>query len=432
MDNKLALQLHAGIRMFNNVPKDEAADLSGSSQGLVINFGTNLRHAVWQSVHQSSLAPSLSHTDFTLLQMPPHRQRAQARAPALTQTKIAPRRELWLYAQLLLSIFATLFLAALSAEVSKLSLTPVYGSIPPIASLNWLRGSFGSDRRYITMVVSVSMAKMFFSKRTLGFSRLFAIWGCFIPLIQSTLYRISGKLGPIWGPRSTYLLTSVPLSCLSLLHLVISIAETFPLTIFAEGAATRSMEDFCSTALGTLLLTSTLHHFLTRLGVFLENRLPMFIMMRSGAHAVFSRFGLQTVTALMYTLLGASIQRFKVIFTAILPLFHVLFVCPHVPLPYNTNILNSTLRAEGFSLVARQESLTGYISVLDNVKEGYRVMRCDHSLLGGEYLRKPVGSRYNEPVYTIFLTLEAVRLLQTRPSETQLLATSEHKHALVM
>lgn len=27
MDNKLALQLHTGIRVFNNVPKDEAADL---------------------------------------------------------------------------------------------------------------------------------------------------------------------------------------------------------------------------------------------------------------------------------------------------------------------------------------------------------------------------------------------------------------------
>ena len=364
--------------------------------------------------------------------MPPRRQNAQARAPASTQTRIAPRRASWLYAQLLLTTLATLFLAAMSAEVSKLSLTPVYGSIPPIASLNWLRGSFENDQRYIGIVLSVSMAKMFFSKRALGFTRLFAIWGFFIPLVQSGLYRISGKLGPVWGPRSTYFLTSVPLSCLSLLHLVISIAETFPLTIFAEGAATRSMKDFCSTAFGTILLTSTLYHFLTRLKVFLEDGLPIVIMMRSGTHAVFSRFGLQSVTALMYALLGASLQRSKVIFAAILPLFHILFVCPHVPLPYNTNILNSTLRAEGFSLVARQESLTGYISVLDNVNEGYRVMRCDHSLLGGEYLRKPVGSRYNEPVYTIFLTLEAIRLLETRPSESQLLATSEHKHALVM
>lgn len=364
--------------------------------------------------------------------MPPHRQKAHARVPALTQTDNVPGRRLWLYAQLLLMIVETLFLAAMSAEVSKLSMTPVYGSIPPITSLNWLRGGFESDQRYIAIVISVSLAKMFLSKRTLDFSRHFAIWGFFIPSIQSGLYRFSGTFGPLWGPRSTYLLTSVPLSCLSLLHLVIMTAEAFPLTIFAEGAATPNMKNLCSNALGTLLLTSTLYHFLTRLRVFLENRLPMFIMLRSGTHAVFSRYGLQAVTALMYAQLGASLHRSKVILTAILPLLHIVFVCPHIPLPYNSNVLNSTLRAEGFSLVARQESLTGYLSVLDNVNQGYRVMRCDHSLLGGEYLRKPRGSRFNEPVYTIFLTLEAVRLLQTERSENELPETTEPKHALVM
>lgn len=364
--------------------------------------------------------------------MPPHRQKAHARVPVLTQNKNARGRRLWLYAQLFLMIVETLFLAAMSAEVSKLSMTPVYGSIPPITSLNWLRGGLESDQRYIAIVISVSLAKMLLNKRTLDFSRLFAIWGFFIPSVQSGLYRLSGKFGPLWGPRSTYLLTSVPLSCLSLLHLVIMTAEVFPLTIFAEGAATPSMKNFCSTALGTLLLTSTLYYFLTRLREFLEIRLPIFIMLRSGTHAVFSRFGLQATTALMYAQLGASLHRSKVIFTAILPLLHIVFVCPHVPLPYNSNLLNSTLRAEGFSLVARQESLTGYLSVLDNVNQGYRVMRCDHSLLGGEYLRKPRGSRYNEPVYTIFLTLEAVRLLQTERSENELLETTEPKHALIM
>lgn len=364
--------------------------------------------------------------------MPPHRQKTHARVPALTRNNNASGRRLWLYAQLLLMIVETLFLAAMSAEVSKLSMTPVYGSIPPIKSLNWLRGGLENDQRYLAIIISVSLAKMFLSKRTLGFSRLFAIWGFFIPSIQSGLYRFSGYFGPLWGPRSMYLLTSIPLSWLSLLHLVIMTAEVFPLTIFAEGAATLNMKEFCSTALGTLSLTSTLYYFLARLRVFLENRLPMFIMLRSGTHAMFSRFGLQAITALIYAQLGASLHRSKVIFTAILPLLHIVFLCPHIPLPYNSNVLNTTLRAEGFSLVARQESLTGYLSVLDNVKQGYRVMRCDHSLLGGEYLRKPRGSRFNEPVYTIFLTLEAVRLLQTERSEKELPETIEPKHALVM
>lgn len=377
---------------------------------------------------RSNLAPSRSIS----FKMASHRQRARERAPALTQNKITARRTLWLYSQVLFKVLATLFLAAVSAELSKLSLTPVYGSIPSRMSLNWLRGGLELDQRYIAVVISVILAKMIFSNHTLSFSRLFAIWGFSIPSIQSGLYSFSGKFGPIWGPRSTYLMTSVPLSCLSLLHIVISIAEVFPLTIFAERAATRSTKEFCSNVLGTFLLTSTLYHFLSQIQLYFESRLPTFMMLRLGTHAVFSRFGLQTITALMYASFAASLQHFKVFFATILPLFHILFICPHMQLPYNTDILNKTIQAQGFSLVARQESLTGYISVLDNVKQDYRVMRCDHSLLGGEYLRKPKGSRYNEPVYTIFLTLEAVRLLQTKPPESQSTVTNEVKHALVM
>ncbi len=364
--------------------------------------------------------------------MPPRHQRVPARAPASTQTNNARNRRLWLYAQLLTTTLATLFLAAMSAEVSKLSLTPIYGSIPPMSSLNWLRGGLERDRRDVAIVITVSLANLLFSKHTLGFSKKFAIWGFFVPSIQSGLYSFSGRLGPLWGPCSTYLLTSVPLSCLSIVYLVNLIAEAFPPALFAEGAITRSMGVFCSTALGTVLLTSTLYHSLAQLKSYLEHTLPMSIMLRYGTHAVFSRFGLQTVTAFMYVPLGLSLERSKLVFAAIIPLLHLVSICPHVPFSYNTNVLNSTLQVKGYSLVARQESLTGYISVLDNVNEGYRVMRCDHSLLGGEYLRKPWGSQYKEPVYTIFLTFEAVRLLQTKPSESQLLATSEHKHALVM
>ena len=362
--------------------------------------------------------------------MPPRRQRTLPTKPAASVQK--SKRPLRLYPRLLFETLATLLLAALSAEVSKVSLTPIYGSIPPVASLGWLRGGFEHDHRYVAQIVLLSLAKMFLNKHTLGMSKFYAMWGFFMPSIQSGLYNFSGTLGPEWGPRITYVLTSVPLSCLSLLHIMVIITEAFPLAIFAEGAATRSMKDFCNTLLGTLLLTSILYHSLAQLKLYWENRLPTFIISNFGLHAVFSRFGIQTVSAIMYTQLCAPFERFKLIFIAILPLLHLITFCPHVPLPFNTNVLNGTLRAEGYSLVARQESLTGYISVLDNVNEGYRVMRCDHSLLGGEYLRKPRGSRYNEPVYTIFLTLEAVRLLQTKASESHTRAPNTHKRALVM
>ena len=364
--------------------------------------------------------------------MPARRQRANARAPTLIQNNNAQRRTLWPYARLLLTTSAILFLSAMSAEISKLSLTPAYGSTPSIASLTWLRGGFEHDQRYIAMIVSVSLVIMFLSKRALGFSKYFVIWGFFVPSIQSGLYSFSGKLGPSWGPRITYSLTSVPLSWLSLLHLVISITEILPFAILAGRPATGSLIDFGGAGLKTLSLTGTLYHFQIQIQKKLEHGLPVLMMRASGMHAVFSRFGLQTGTALFYTQVGAPLDRIKLILTATLPVLHLALVCPHLPLQYNTDVLNSTLHAEGYSLVARHESLTGYISVLDNINAGYRVMRCDHSLLGGEYVNKPRGSIYNEPVYTIFLTLEAVRLIQSKSPEKQQVTTSNDRHALVM
>ena len=364
--------------------------------------------------------------------MAPRAHKAKAKLPALTQANHARKKTLWPYVRLTITTLATLILAAMSAEVSMLSLTPVYGSIPSKASLDRLLGGLKYDQRCTAMIISVCLAKMFFSKRVLGLSKHFAIWGIFVPSIQSGLYSLSGKLGPTWGPYITYFLTSIPLSWLSLLHLVILIAELFPLSLFAAGPATQSLIHVGANGLGNVLLTGTLYHFLAQFENYLETRLPMIMTLAFDTYSVFSRFGLQTVIALLYTQLGASLERFKWISVAILPLFHLILVCPHLPLPYNTDVLNSTLRIEGYSLVARQESLTGYISVLDNANAGYRVMRCDHSLLGGEYLNKPRGSSYNEPVYTIFLTLEAVRLLQTKVPESQQVRMSKPEHALVM
>ena len=359
-------------------------------------------------------------------------QKTRPELPAATKPNRARRNTLWPYVRLTITTLATLFLAAMSAEVSTLSLTPVYGSIPSTASLDRVRGGLKYNIRFIAMIFSVSLAKMFFSKRILGVSKHFAIWGIFVPSIQSGLYSLSSKFGPKWGPYITYLLTSVPLSWLSILHLVVLIAELFPLSIFAAEPATQNLIHVGANGLGNILLTGTLYSFLAQIEKYLETRLPMIMILAFDTYSVFSRFGLQTVIALLYTQLGASLERFKLISVAILPLLHLILVCPHIPLPHNTDVLNGTLRPEGYSLVARRESLTGYISVLDNVNAEYRVMRCDHSLLGGEYLNKPRGSRYNEPVYTVFLTLEAVRLLQISVPESQQALMSKPKHALVM
>ena len=65
----------------------------------------------------------------------------------------------------------------------------------------------------------------------------------------------------------------------------------------------------------------------------------------------------------------------------------------------------------GWTLIDRQESVTGYISIIESAQKGFRVMRCDHSLLGGEWLASR-KRRLADPIYGVFAMLEAVRLVE--------------------
>jgi hypothetical protein len=49
--------------------------------------------------------------------------------------------------------------------------------------------------------------------------------------------------------------------------------------------------------------------------------------------------------------------------------------------------------------------------VVESLDKGLRAMRCDHSLLGGEWSRKE-GQLATEPIYGVFVMLEAVRLVE--------------------
>jgi hypothetical protein len=71
---------------------------------------------------------------------------------------------------------------------------------------------------------------------------------------------------------------------------------------------------------------------------------------------------------------------------------------------------------DGWALIDRQESLTGYISIIESPEKGFRVMRCDHSLLGGEWLANTKRNIIPEPIYGVFVMLEAVRLVEVKTS----------------
>ena len=117
-----------------------------------------------------------------------------------------------------------------------------------------------------------------------------------------------------------------------------------------------------------------------------------------------------------------------------IPLVLLSFNNSHVLGPSGTAQLNQFLQPEGYEIIDRQESITGYLSVIDNLKDGYRVLRCDHSLLGGEWTRYQDGhSRVlNEPIYAIFVILEAVRLIEPEPNGVAPLRGNGQQHALFM
>jgi len=103
---------------------------------------------------------------------------------------------------------------------------------------------------------------------------------------------------------------------------------------------------------------------------------------------------------------------------AIPALLYSFLANPHMDTPIATNALNTALQPHNWKLLDRQWSNTGYVSILESSEAQYRVMRCDHSLLGGEWLltpeRRKEGWKVNEPIYVAFEMLEAVRLIETK------------------
>ncbi|KAL9008233.1 MAG: hypothetical protein Q9173_006626 [Seirophora scorigena] len=140
-----------------------------------------------------------------------------------------------------------------------------------------------------------------------------------------------------------------------------------------------------------------------------------------------SRLGFYYLLIVFYALLFPS----GYLSFMIIPTLQPNLLSAYIPLAYTDQILNSTLHNHDFSLIARQGSSTGYISVLDNVKDGFRVMRCDHSLLGGQWI-PPQGHvpRLHEPIYAVFVMLEAVRLVHSHAGKHQKQDTQQS--ALVM
>ncbi|ERF69111.1 hypothetical protein EPUS_01067 [Endocarpon pusillum Z07020] len=280
-----------------------------------------------------------------------------------------------------------IILAAVYSPVSWLSLTAVYGSVPSA-----LYHNLG---KYLSSLIGFLGWKQLRKILPPDIARWLPAFAFWIPTLQFSLFKYSSALGPLYGPVITELLTYYPLTLLSLFA-----AGTFLDEVDFSGLGSTVAEQ--GPSVGTYFVFTTI-----------EKIAKSILFRNMGSNIVMSRIGLQVIIAIMYAL---AIPK-AVLWPIIPSIAFTMTYNVHNPLQRTTNVLNSTLQLHNFTLIDRQESITGYISVLDNSAAHYRVMRCDHSLLGGEWkipLRKgSKPARAQEPIYAIFTMLEAVRLVET-------------------
>jgi hypothetical protein len=320
--------------------------------------------------------------------------KAAAAPPTSTTPKDTERRPQYLPAATVLKnisrAVALILIAGIASPVSQLNLSPVFGSIP--ASLHHQQamtltalGGLGI-RRLLKGYVSVDVS---------AWVTVLAYW---TPLIQCYLFSQSTELGIDYGPLIVESFTYLPLLFLSM-YAVSDLLDTVDF----------SRWDLPS-ALGDAILPMTSYIGVSFVSRFFGALLPAFI----GQHVYLTRIGFQMLLASA----SAFITPSKLLFLAFPAILHTLWINPHNPSDHAFQLANATLVAtQNYTILARQESLTGYVSVVENYADNaFRLMRCDHSLLGGEWLVTPdsykKGQRQKESIFAVFVLLEAVRLVE--------------------
>ena len=250
------------------------------------------------------------------------------------------------------------------------------------------------------------------AERYIKVANLVPVMAYAIPGIQFFLFRCSSTLGPVYGPLITEGLTCFPLIYLSVYAAACCI-ECIDLSSY------RKRIQKAMPGIASYLLFSVM-----------EQVADYFLRKSMGSSLIFTRAGLQYIVATFYAVLLPS----RYLYLALLLWMNVGMYYYHFPSQTGAAdaAINAILQPHGYKLIVRNESITGYISVLDNVKDGFRVMRCDHSLLGGEWEARPAESRVKEPIYSVFTMLEAVRLVEMQSQKDAPVIPDDQRNALVM
>lgn len=317
-----------------------------------------------------------------------------ASPPAPSTPKVAERRPQYLPASALLKnvgrAIALIVIAGVASPVSQLNLSPVFGSIP--ASLHH------QQAMTLTALGALGIRRLLKGYLNVDVSAWVTVLAYWTPLIQCHLYPHSTQLGIDYGPLIVESLTYFPLLFLSM-YAVSDLLDTVDFSRWD-----------LPTALGDAILPMTSYVGVSFVSRFFGALLPAFV----GQHVYLTRIGFQMLLASA----SAFITPSKLLFLAFPAILHTLWLNPHNPADHAFQSANATLVAtQNYTILARQESLTGYVSVVENYADNaFRLMRCDHSLLGGEWLVTPdsykKGQRQKESIFAVFVLLEAVRLVE--------------------
>ena len=297
-----------------------------------------------------------------------------------------------------------LLLAATYSPISRLVLSPVYGSIP---------SSIYHRPVLIAAIISGFILNRFRGdpgRNDVNILPLLAFW---IPTIQYVLIKQSSWLGNPTGPLVTEIVTYYPLVLLS-----VSASTTFLRALHLERYYNSK---HVPVAFGIIGIAFAFAHN------FAETLTSLVLSKYIGSSIFLNCSALQLLIAVVYAVALPS----KLLLLAIPSLLFSISSNVHMPWGHTTAVLNSTLQGYGYILQDREASITGYISVFDS-HGGFRAMRCDHSLLGGEWTKALTNykPKVQDPIYAIFVMLEAVRLIQSENGGPRRM--DEDSKALVM
>jgi hypothetical protein len=290
---------------------------------------------------------------------------------------------------LYLTAAALLTLVAASSTISQLNLSPVYGAIP---AAKW-HPKLLMAACFVGWSSNLALAGALSSVRLEWVLPVIVLW---TPVVQFFLAEASGKLGAVYGPVVTEALT------------------LFPTVVLTAACVANVLEGVDLSALPGWVADAA--PGLGSYGYFrmMERVLAGVIERNVGRTVLHTRLGMEVALGGLYAVLAPS----KLLIWALPAVLHTAVFNTHVPTGAALVRLNQGLESAGYVVLDRAESITGYLSVVESEKEGYRVLRCDHSLLGGEWVKfldhpRFKGNQVAEPIYGVFTMLEAVRLVET-------------------